>query len=133
MNKVLKSIKVDYEVADDITWQTKNTDFNFSAWVEAKYIEEFMADKKLRNRITELQKELENAKKRWTRFIKQTKKTGHALKRNWTNEKEEELKLSRKLIKKNPNLLKGRVRYWNNKFKENLSMTTFKLMLENEE
>ena len=136
MNKVPKSIRVDYLIADDIDWRTKELGFNFTEWVEENYMKQFLPDKMLENEIKCLEKKLEKLKKRRTRLKSKTQNHGHLYKGSFikelNNDQKQEIINSRNIIKNNPSLLKGRVKYWNNKFNDNLSIVKFKLLLENE-
>ena len=129
MTKERKLITLSRDVIDDIDKRTKEEAFNFSDWVEVTYFKQNMTEEGVKIQLDFHQKQAEKLKNRLNYLKRKGQIRVNHLKRNVTKEMKEELKHSKKVIKENPAIIEGRVRYWNNKFNQNLSKGEFMRLL----
>jgi len=129
-NKQQKGLRLSKEILDDIERRTKDDDFIFSDWVETKYVEDFLTENGLKNKIDLLQKQTKSEQNRLTALKRNRQIWLTALKRNLTKEQKIMLKDSKRLLKESPELIEGRIKLYNNTFKENISKYQFQEMME---
>ena len=131
--KIQKALKLSRDVIDDIDRRKKEEDFNFSNWVEVTYIKQNMTEYGLKK-----------SQKKHERLAKKFKNLAYALKRKrqirLKNLLDKTVKgwlktilETREILKKSPNLINGRLKYFNNTFKTNLTMFEFKDLLNSKE
>jgi len=126
--KERKLITLSREVIDDIERKIKEEDpeFNFSAWVEEKYVEENMTEKGLK-----IQQNLhEKLARKFRNKAQYSSKKRGKLAEKLSKEQKTALLSSRKIINKNAEYFEGQRRLWNNLFHDfKLSALQFKELL----
>ena len=128
ITKERKLITLSREIIDDIDRKIKeeDPDFNFSAWVEEKYVEENMTEKGLI-----IQQNLhEKLARKFRNKAHYSSKKRLKLAEKLSEKQKTHLLATRKIINKNAEYLEGQRRVWNNKFPDfKLSALQFKELL----
>jgi len=130
MGKTLTSLKLSDEVLEDIKRRREEDGFEFQAWVEETYIKEMMSETGIKNQIIEHQKSAKILQNRLTHLKRDRQNRLLHLKR----EQQIELKNAREAIKRNPEWIDGRLKLWNNMFRDSqLTKPEFMALLEKKE
>lgn len=107
-------ITLSSNVTEDIKLREHTTGFNFSAWVEEAYHKEKMSEEGLKRELEIYESQVKICKNK-LRYAKQKR----LLFAGGLNEYQDRfIQESLKLITNNPDLFNGRLRLWNNNFKD---------------
>ncbi len=105
------------ELKDDIEKRRKEEEFNFSHWVETTYIKENMTENGLKLRADFHKKQAKFAENRLTYLKRNAKNSLNLYLKKLNKLQISELQKTKRLINKNPRLLEGRLRLWNNELR----------------
>jgi len=129
--KERKLITLSREIIEDLDRKLKeDPDFNFSAWVEGKYIEEEMTEKGLKVH----QKYHEKMARKYRNLAHYSSKKRAKLAEKLSEKHKIHLLSSKKIITKNAEYFDGQLKVWNNTFPDfRITALQFKELLGFEE
>jgi len=127
--KERKLITLSREIIEDINRKSYEG-FNFSEWVERKYLEENMTSNGLKIQIKKCQKMLKKLQNRLAYSDKKRLIYLNNLKKSLSADEKQFSEFSREIIELHPEKLSARLRCYNNQFNRNLSKSDFLILIE---